>query len=188
MQLYKDGARGGVYDAPIFGEGGQCPRLMLIGEAPGADEVRERRPFVGKAGKQLNALLEGAAITRAEAYVTNAVKFRPTAGENGRLRNRTPKKKEVTLSLPLLRLEIELIKPGIIATLGNIPLNAVLSIAGERPIKIGEAHGKLTELTIGKGKIKLFALYHPASVIYKRELLPVCAMDIEVLAQYLNSL
>ena len=67
----------GEYEAPVFGEGPMGPRLMLIGEAPGAEEAQFGHPFVGRAGKTLDALLDGAGIVRKNIFVTNAVKFRP---------------------------------------------------------------------------------------------------------------
>lgn len=67
----------GDYSHPVFGEGPVNPLVMLIGEAPGGDEAKQGRPFVGKAGKQLDALLSGAGIDRSRVYITNTVKFRP---------------------------------------------------------------------------------------------------------------
>ena len=74
-RLHAAASRGrtGEYEAPVFGEGPLHPRLMLLGEAPGAEETRLGRPFVGKAGKNLNMLLALAGITRTCVYVTNAV-------------------------------------------------------------------------------------------------------------------
>ena len=67
----------GDYLNPVFGEGPLTPHLMLIGEAPGREEAAAGHPFVGKAGRQLNELLELAGIARGDVFVTNAVKFRP---------------------------------------------------------------------------------------------------------------
>ena len=67
----------GDYASPVFGEGPYSPKLMLIGEAPGREEAEAGRPFVGKAGRQLNELLNKASINRQDVFVTNAVKFRP---------------------------------------------------------------------------------------------------------------
>ena len=75
----------------VFGEGAIGARVMLVGEAPGAQEALLGRPFVGKAGKNLNEFLELAGLDRGELYVTNTVKFRPTrVSEAGRNVNRPP--------------------------------------------------------------------------------------------------
>ena len=78
----------GDYSHPVFGEGPVNPLVMLIGEAPGGDEAKQGRPFVGKAGRQLDALLSGAGIDRSRVYITNAVKFRPVNVKPKSLSNR----------------------------------------------------------------------------------------------------
>ena len=79
----------GDYSHPVFGEGPVNPLVMLIGEAPGGDEAKQGRPFVGKAGKQLDALLSGAGIDRSRVYITNTVKFRPVNVKPKSVSNRT---------------------------------------------------------------------------------------------------
>ena len=79
------GVMPGRENALVFGEGPQNPRLMLIGEAPGEQESLQGRPFVGKAGKNLDHFLELAGLERSEIYITNVVKYRPTkTGATGR--------------------------------------------------------------------------------------------------------
>ena len=97
----------------VLGEGkSDRPVLMLIGEAPGETEVVKRRPFVGKAGKNLDAFLESAGLDRSLLYVTNTVKFRPTRlSAAGRTVNRPPTQEEVRLFVPWLLREIELVDP-----------------------------------------------------------------------------
>ena len=91
----------------VHGEGAPEARVMLVGEAPGEQETLQGRPFVGKAGKNLNEFLELAGLRREELYVTNAVKFRPTKlSAAGRIVNRPPTREEVQLFLPWLRREI----------------------------------------------------------------------------------
>ena len=91
----------------VHGEGRVGARVMLIGEAPGEQESLKRRPFVGKAGKNLDEFLELAGIDRGEMYVSNAVKFRPTKlSAAGRVVNRPPTREEVKLFLPWLMREI----------------------------------------------------------------------------------
>jgi DNA polymerase len=169
----------GDYMHPVFGEGTPGARLVLIGEAPGAQEAAAGRPFVGKAGKQLDALLDCVGLKRGDIFITNAVKFRPTKHE-GRS-NRTPTGGEMREGLALLRDELELIAPRIVATLGNVPLQSVSKLAGLEKITIGQAHGRKIEC----GKFVLFPLYHPASVIYNRTLEALLEADITALANVL---
>ena len=92
----------GDYLNPVFGEGPLTPHLMLIGEAPGREEAAAGHPFVGKAGRQLNELLELAGIARGDVFVTNAVKFRPIKRGARSVANRTPTAKELASGEELL--------------------------------------------------------------------------------------
>lgn len=117
------GVMPGRENALVFGEGPQNPKLMLIGEAPGEQESLQGRPFVGKAGKNLDHFLELAGLAREEIYISNVVKIRPTkTGSTGRLSNRPPTKEEIAFFRPWLMAEIARVNPGVIATLGNVPL------------------------------------------------------------------
>lgn len=163
----------------VHGEGVLGARVMLIGEAPGAQEALQGRPFVGKAGKNLDAFLEGAGLSRRELFISNVVKFRPTrVSAAGRTVNRPPTQEEIELFLPWLKKEIELVHPECLVTLGNVPLKALLG----RGYSIGEAHGRFHE---AEGR-RLFAMYHPASVIYNPRLNEVYRADLETLARWLS--
>ena len=163
----------------VHGEGSLKPRLMLIGEAPGEQETLQRRPFVGKAGKNLDEFLELAGIDRSQLYVSNTVKFRPTKiSAAGRTVNRPPTKEEIKLFLPWLKREIETVQPEIVVTLGNVPLKALTSPA----TTIGDVHGSFVE-TDG---VKIYPMYHPASMIYNPSLREVYAADIRRLSLYLQ--
>ena len=165
----------------VYGEGPLNPELMLIGEAPGEQESLMGRPFVGKAGKNLDHFLALVGLVRGEIYITNVVKFRPTkTGATGRLSNRPPTREEIALFRPWLMAEIARVNPGVIATLGNVPLQAVT----DSRITIGEAHGRLT--VAGETGRPLFPLYHPASLIYNRALAPVYEQDVRALADMLR--
>ena len=181
-RLLQQSSPAGWYDLPVFGKGQAVdPFLVLIGEAPGKEEATSGRPFVGKAGKQLDELLALAEIPRGRVYITNTVKYRPVIVSGKSVRNRTPGKPEIQESLPLLRAELALLSPACIVTLGNVPLNAVLALYGEKPRTIGELHGKAYPLEGEQGAVTLFPLYHPASTIYNRALLPQCKEDIRAL-------
>lgn len=172
-------ALGGRY-ALVFGEGDARAALALVGEAPGKQEARLGRPFVGAAGKHLDHFLQAVDISREALYITNAVKFRPTRpGAQGRLNNRAPSKDEIALFSPWLHRELRIVSPKIVATLGN---TALYSVTGET-LPIGEVHGKPMAWN---GRV-LFPLYHPAAVIYRRELAEVYEADLRKLREALES-
>ncbi len=165
----------------VFGDGDPKSPVVLIGEAPGEREALEGKPFVGKAGKQLTQFLEGTGLARSQLFITNVVKFRPTKlSKAGNTVNRAPNREEIALFTPWLRRELELIAPKVIVTLGNVPLRAV---SGEKSIVIGAAHGQL--FPSGGMGCDLFALYHPAAVIYNRALLPEYEADLQKLRAFL---
>lgn len=182
LRAFIAGMMPGKENALVFGEGPAKPVLMLIGEAPGEQETLMGRPFVGKAGQNLDRFLELAGLVREEIYISNAVKIRPTkTGKTGRLSNRPPTKDEIALFRPWLLREIREVAPRMIATLGNIPLRAVTG----RALTIGEAHGKLCDA--GETGLPLFALYHPASLIYNRSLEDVYEHDVRALAELIHA-
>lgn len=171
----------GQSEALVFGEGPVEARLMLIGEAPGEQETRLHRPFVGKAGKNLDHFLSLSGLKREEIYITNVVKIRPTRqGKSGRLSNRPPNREELTFFVPELLREIEIVGPERIAVLGNTPLHA---LAGNG-VMIGNVHGQFVPI-VGSDRT-CFALYHPASLIYNPGLKGVYESDIRLLADLLH--
>lgn len=157
----------------VLGEGkSDHPGMMLIGEAPGEQEVLQGRPFVGKAGKNLDSFLSVLDIKREDIYITNAVKFRPTkSGVKGRKSNRTPTAHEQKAFIPWLRAEISCVRPGLLVTLGNTPLRAIF----RKEASIGDCHGTLKKNSDGWA---VFPLYHPAAVIYNRSLLETYQKDL----------
>lgn len=160
----------------VFGEGPRDPELMLIGEAPGEQEALAGRPFVGKAGRNLDEMLARCGLKREQIYIANAVKFRPVKlSAAGRVVNRPPTLEEVGLFKPWLMREIELVRPHLIATLGNVPLRA---LAG-RGLAVGQAHGRLIE----RDGLRIFPMYHPASMIYNPSLRAAFEDDLRALAQ-----
>ena len=165
----------------VFGDGDPAARVALVVEAPGEQETLLGKPFVGRAGRNLDAFLAGTGLRRADLYITNAVKFRPVrTAPNGRTGNRPPTREEAALFLPWLKKELALVSPALIVTLGNVPLQAVT----DSRLTIGEAHGKL--MAAGETGRPLFALYHPASLIYNRSLAPVYEQDVRALAEILR--
>ena len=173
----------------VFGEGRtDRPPIMLIGEAPGEQETRQGRPFVGKAGKNLDAFLAVVGLKREELYISNVVKIRPTkVSEKGTVSNRPPNREELALFAPFLMEEILLVQPQMIVTLGNVPLKALLGSGAV----IGGMHGRMTNAAVAHEKqaaeFPIFPLYHPASIIYNRSLQAVYEADLlalrDILAQ-----
>ena len=165
----------------VFGEGPAQARLMLVGEAPGEQEAMLGRPFVGKAGKLLDAFIAGTGLTRAQMYVTNTVKFRPSrVSKAGRVVNRTPTQEEIAAFLPFLKKEIAQVDPACVVTLGNVPLRALL---GEKET-IGQVHGQLRR----QEDRLYFPMYHPASMIYNPGLKAIFAQDMEKLSQLIKNI
>lgn len=163
----------------VFSSGETEAEIMLIGEAPGKDEVLLGRPFVGKAGKNLDEFLALSGISRDTLFITNVVKFRPyRISEKGRKANRPPTRKEIEICLPCLKQEIHVVRPKWIVTLGNTALKALLGEAET----VGERHGKAMPL----GDAMLYPLYHPASIIYRQALKPVYEEDVRGLKELLD--
>ena len=173
----------------VFGEGkADHPPVMLIGEAPGEQESLQGRPFVGKAGKNLDGFLAVLEMRREDIYISNVVKVRPTkVSPKGTVSNRPPSREELALFRPYLYEEIGVVSPGVIVTLGNVALK---SLVGEKAV-IGDYHGNLTECEITSAgetrSIHVFPLYHPASIIYNRALSAVYQEDLQKLRALLDS-
>jgi DNA polymerase len=152
-------------------------RIVLIGEAPGKDEVKLSKPFVGAAGKNLNKFLEAIGLERESIFVANSIKYRLSKinPKSGRIINRPPTKEEIEKNQIYLLKEIEIISPEIIVTLGNVPLKMV---TGDKGISIGSVHGELKKIQIFGKEYSIYPLYHPASIIYNASLQDVYMEDI----------
>lgn len=169
----------------VPGCGNPEARVLLIGEAPGKDEVRLSRPFAGKAGRYLDEFLGLIGISRDNIYITNTIKYRlaKTDPRTGRVSNRPAARDEIEQSRTWLLKEIDILKPEYIVTLGNVPLRAV---TGDNRTTIGSVHGKAAALAIGESSYWLYALYHPASIIYNRSLKDIYINDIKGLKRLLT--
>ncbi len=168
----------------VPGEGNLDCTLLLIGEAPGAKETELLRPFVGAAGKNLDEFLKVIHYAREDIYISNVVKFRPYKihPTRGTKSNRPPRKKEIELCVSSLKKEIKALSPKVIVTLGNTALKAVLE---DDKIRIGDCHG--TKIPYENDAF-VFALYHPASIIYNRDLAPVYQKDLENLSDIIRDM
>lgn len=169
----------------VLGDGNPESQLLLIGEAPGKDEVRLLKPFVGMAGRNLNEFLKILEIDRDAIYVSNAIKYRLSKvnPKTERIINRPATQDEIRKNREYLFREIAIIQPKYIITLGNVPLQA---ITDDSKIRIGDVHGQMMEIHIEKSSYILFPLYHPASIIYNQQLKGVYLDDLKKLKELLK--
>ena len=132
-------ALGTLRETMVFATGNPDARVMLVGEAPGYQEEKEREPFVGPAGQKLNDILKAMGISRAEVYISNIVKFRP-ATANQSTNNRKPTPEEMAVCLPFVRAEIGIIQPQLIIALGGTAAEGLLGLAGSVTSMRGKWH------------------------------------------------
>lgn len=161
---------------PVIGEGNLDADFLFIGEAPGKNESESGKPFCGASGKVLDQLLLHIGVKRSDVYITNIVKDRPP-------KNRDPKPKEIEQYAPFLDRQIEIIKPKVIATLGRFSMEYIMNRYGLQSEcdAISNVRGKIFDAKIGKTKVKVVPLYHPAVAIYNRKRIGELEKDFEVL-------
>lgn len=133
-------ALGTLRETMVFATGNPHARLMLVGEAPGYDEERLQKPFVGKAGQKLNQILGAMGLKREEVYISNVCKFRPSMGENQGTANRAPSEEELAACLPLILAEIRAIQPACIVCLGGTSAKGLLGVAASVSSLRGQWH------------------------------------------------
>lgn len=139
----------------VFGDGCKTARVMLIGEAPGADEDRIGRPFVGRSGQLLDKMMAAIGMDRSKYYITNVLPWRPPG-------NRTPTEAEIAVCLPFLKRQIDLINPDFILVLGGSAANALLD-NGE---SISRMRGRWHEYKKSDGSVaQVLASFHPAYLL-----------------------
>jgi len=144
---------------PVPGEGPLDADVMVVGEAPGRREDETGRPFVGPAGRLLDALLVKAGLERGGVYITNVVKCRPPG-------NRDPTREEIAACLPYLRRQIRIIRPRVIIALGRHAGRTLYELAGRRWRGMKAEHGVPLEVEIEGVRLTLVATYHPAAALY----------------------
>jgi len=140
----------------VPGEGNPDARIMFIGEAPGADEDAQGRPFVGRAGQLLDKVIQACGLRRSDVFIGNILKCRPP-------QNRDPRPDEIISCLPYLQRQIEIIEPEVIVALGAHAARTLLNT--NKPI--GQLRGQFHEYYAGIGRppIKLMATYHTAYLL-----------------------
>jgi DNA polymerase len=164
----------------VVGEGSLEAELFLIGEAPGRVEDEMGRPFVGAAGKLLDRLLGDIGLRREEVYIGNILKCRPPG-------NRRPRADEVEACTPYLERQLVIIKPRVIAPMGNSAAGYLLKRFGYEPASISRIHGRCFEAEAAWGRVLLFPLYHPAAALYAKELLRLLEVDFRLLGHILSA-
>ena len=150
----------------VFGSGSPVAALMFVGEAPGFHEDQQGVPFVGAAGQLLEKLLNGIGLSRPEVYIANVLKCRPPG-------NRDPQPAEIEACESHLFRQIELIRPTVVATLGNF---ATKLLSGKQT-GITRVHGQPQDVVLGGRPVTLYPLYHPAAALYTRSMLSVLEAD-----------
>ena len=150
----------------VFGAGNADAYLMFVGEAPGANEDRLGLPFVGQAGKLLDTLLGEIGLSRPEVFICNTLKCRPPG-------NRDPLPGEIDACQDYLFRQLELIRPKVVATLGNF---ATKLLSG-RPDGITRVHGREQHVVLGGNPVTLFPIFHPAAALYTPRMLETLQQD-----------
>ena len=161
----------------VFGDGNISAKIMIIGEGPGAQEDAEGKPFVGRAGKLLDKMLESIHLNRTKVYISNVVNYRPPA-------NRRPTEEEIVRYLPYLKNHIEIMNPKILILLGSTALNA---ITGNATV-ISKARGKWIQKEIGTVKPWIIASFHPAFLMRQPEQKKLAWIDLKMVRDKIKNL
>ena len=138
----------------VFADGNPEADIMLIGEAPGAEEDRQGKPFVGKSGQLLDRMLAAIGLDRTKVYIANTVPWRPPG-------NRTPTPEEMALCLPFLHRQVELVAPRIVMTLGGPAMQTVF----DTTTGIIKMRGKWATVSIGRHQVEAIPTLHPAYLL-----------------------
>jgi DNA polymerase len=158
----------------VFGSGNANADLMFVGEAPGANEDKMGLPFVGQAGKLLDKLLAEIGLERSDVFICNVLKCRPPG-------NRDPQPNEIESCQSYLHLQVELIEPKLICTLGNFSTKLLRSDS----TGISRLHGHDEERLVGDRAVRLYPLYHPAAALYTPSTLEALRADFERIPELL---
>ena len=161
----------------VFSDGNPYAQIMIIGEGPGANQDKEGQPFVGRAGKLLDKMLEAIKLDRKNVYISNVVNFRPPM-------NRKPTDVEIKRYLPFLVKHIELIKPKILLLLGSTALNALI---GDEVV-ISKARGKWVNKKIGNVKPEIIASFHPAFLMRQPDQKKYAWEDLKMIRKKMSEL
>jgi DNA polymerase len=158
----------------VFGVGNPDADLMIIGEAPGAEEDKQGEPFVGKAGQLLNKILDAINFKRQDIYIANILKHRPP-------NNRNPKPEERERSLPFLLRQIDLIEPKLILAVGKVAAQTLL----DKNLSLTKMRGQFHDF---RGEYELLATYHPAALLRHPKWKRPTWEDVQLLRKRYNEL
>ncbi len=159
----------------VFGDGDPDSGLMLVGEAPGADEDREGVPFVGVSGQLLDKMLAAIGRDRSSAYITNILPWRPPG-------NRKPDQAEVMVCLPFIRRHIEIVAPEVLVLVGGVAASTLL----DRREGITRLRGRWLTYSSGGGEIPALAIFHPAYLLRQPALKHLAWQDLLTLKDRLD--
>lgn len=167
----------------VFGKGNPQARIVFIGEAPGREEDLQGKPFVGRAGQELDKLLRKIGLKLDDVYICNILKYRPP-------QNRDPTVEEINNHTPYLIAQLKIIKPEVVITLGNYSTKFVLagfnSEGMNKVAGITKLHGSTQQVTLDDLTITVMPMYHPAAMLYNPSLRNIMDIDFLALAKRLG--
>jgi uracil-DNA glycosylase len=154
LETFQGCALRGTATQLVFADGNPQAHIMFVGEAPGSEEDRTGKPFVGPSGKLLDRMLQAIGLDRSRAYIANVVPWRPPG-------NRTPTPQETAICLPFIRRQIELVEPDVLVCLGQPSTQTLL---GTRE-GITRTRGRWFKYDTGTREIRAVATLHPAHLL-----------------------
>ena len=167
----------------VFGKGDEQANIFFIGEAPGEKEDLEGLPFVGRAGQELDKLLQTINLSINDVYIANILKYRPP-------KNRNPNAQEMQTHTPYLVRQIRVINPKIIVPLGNFATKFVLNnfiVKGMNKLPgISLLHGQKKEITINNKSFTVVPMYHPAAMLYNPKLKETMKEDFQKIKEVIS--
>ena len=161
----------------VFSDGNPKSKIMLIGEAPGANEDDEGLPFVGRAGMLLDKMLTAINLDRKKVYISNIINYRPPE-------NRRPKDEEIKRYLPFITKHIEIINPKILVLLGSTAMNALIG----NDVVISKMRGKWIEKEFGNCKTSVIITFHPAFLMRQPAQKKMSWIDLKMIREKKNKL
>ena len=161
----------------VFSDGNPKSKIMIIGEAPGANEDEEGLPFVGKAGALLDKMLDAINLDRKKVYISNIINYRPPD-------NRRPTDEEIKRYLPFISKHIEIINPKILVLLGSTAMNALIG----NEIVISKMRGKWIEKKFGNCKTSVIITFHPAFLMRQPEQKKMAWIDLKMIRKKISEL
>ena len=161
----------------VFSDGNPKSKIMLIGEAPGANEDEEGLPFVGRAGMLLDKMLAAINLDRKKVYISNIINYRPPE-------NRRPTDEEIKRYLPFITKHIEIINPKILVLLGSTAMNALIG----NDVVISKMRGKWIEKEFGNCKTSVIITFHPAFLMRQPAQKKMSWIDLKMIREKKNKL